>query len=72
MRNLKYLIAAAAIGGLVALPQASLAGETKADDYSSYGGYYSNYGYYPGHRYQRYSNRRHYDDDYYYSGNYPN
>ena len=75
MRNLKYLLAAAAIGGLVSLPQTSLAAESKADDYSSYGGYYPDYGYDPGHRYQRYSNRRyyrrHYDDDYY-SGYYPN
>ena len=52
MRNLKYLLAAIAIGGLVALPQTSSAAapHSKADDYGYYGVYYPYYGYYPGRR----------------------
>lgn len=69
MRNLKYLLAVAAIGGLVALPQTSLAAArgSKAEDYAYLGGYhYPSYGYYPYRRHYR----RYYDDDYY-SGYYP-
>jgi hypothetical protein len=67
MRNLKVLLAVTAIGGMAALPQTGSAGavrpDTKAEDFSYYGGgYYAYDDYYPG---------PHYPAPYYDDYNYP-
>jgi hypothetical protein len=66
MRSLKVLLAVTAIGGMAALPQTSSAGavrpDTKAEDFSYYGGgYYAYDDYYPGPHYPA----PYYEPDYY-------